>query len=78
LDINKLLGFANQTFIEDDMLLPRVGLWDGPCIQRCPKATPSFVLYKSQLTPPIEVSLSISELGRGELPLVHHFNPGMS
>jgi hypothetical protein len=43
---------------------------------RCPplEATPSSFFHNSQLPPPTEVSLSILELGRGELLLAYYFN----
>jgi hypothetical protein len=75
MDPNRLLDFFNRTRINGDMPLPRVGLPEGLCIRHCPKATPSFVPHKSQLTPPTQVILSILESSHGELPLAHHFNP---
>ena len=51
------------------------GLPKDPYIQRYPKAMPPSIPHNSQLPPPIEVTLNILELSRGELSLAHHFNP---
>jgi hypothetical protein len=74
-DTDRLLIFFNWTLVEGDMLLPRVWI---PRASICPvlskSTTSSFVFHNSQLTPTIEVILSILELSYGELLLAHFPN----
>jgi hypothetical protein len=47
------------------------GLPEGPYVRCYLKVAPFLSLINSQFPPPSEVSLSILELGRGELPFAH-------